>query len=330
MDVAHLVSAGDTAGRTAMSRLATVLRAPVTHFLAIGAILALGRAILSASATPTIQVGPDVVARLAAALGTPADRPVDRDALERWIDDEVLYREGVRRGLAWNPAVIARFMQVGAFVGTSPDGEGPDVHRDDPVVRAQVVGRMRLLLGEEAMRGREPTADDLARFIARDPERFVQPARATFVHVFVRRGDGARARSAAIGRGIADAPVAVERAPGLGDVFRPGERFVGQSRHDVAVVFGPEVADALLALEERRWSAPIESPYGWHLLWVESRAPAEPGAPDAVRAQARREWRSAESARAVPAAVAALRARYRIAVDPQAHARLGRSARGEG
>jgi hypothetical protein len=316
-----------------MSRLRTGLGAPVAHFLAIGALLALGRAVLSASSTPTIQVTPDVVTRLAAALGTPADRPLDRDAFERWIDDEVLYREGVRRGLGWNPAVIARFVQVGAFVGTSPDGDGVGelgLDRDDPVVRAQVVGRMRLLLGEEAMRGHEPTADDLARVVALHPERFVEPGRTTFAHVFVRRSDGAREHAAAIGRRIDETQVPVVRAPALGDVFRPGERFERQSRHDVAVVFGPEVADALVALDERRWSAPVESPYGWHLLWVESREPARPRAPDAVRAQARREWRATQSAHRVPAAVAALRARYRIEIDPQAHARVDRSARGEG
>lgn len=324
-----------------MSRLSTALHAPVAHFLAIGAILAIGRAVLSGNSTPAppaIQVTPEVIARLTAALGTPADRPLDRDAVERWIDDEVLYREGVRRGLAWNPAVIARFMQVGAFVGISPDGDGvADVQRlgldrDDPVVRAQVVGRMRLLLGEEAMRGREPTADDLARVVTLHPERFVEPGRTTFAQVFIRRdrGDDAREQAAAIGRRIAEAQVSVARALRLGDVFRPGERFVRQSRHDVAVVFGPEVADALATLDERRWSAPIESPYGWHLLWVESREPAQPRRPDAIRAQARREWRATQAARAVPVAVGALRARYRIEIDPQAHARLGRGARGDG
>jgi hypothetical protein len=165
-----------------MKRLATTRLA---HFLALGAVVALGRALVADPGTDpsrVIAVTPALLDRLAAVGGTAPGGAGDRSSLDAWIDDEVLYREGLRRGLAWNPGSIGRFLQVGRFLGDDPDAGAAlaDVQRlgldrDDPVVRAQVVAWMRIRLRADAMRA-EPSDADLQRYFRTHAEQFRRPA----------------------------------------------------------------------------------------------------------------------------------------------------------
>ena len=318
---------------------AAARRSPVVHFFAIGLGLALLRARVPApGAHPTtlIVVTPEVIDRLAANLPSRTGR-LDRAAFESWLDDEVLYREGVARGLGWNPASIARMVQVARFVEAKDDPYAAtddaamlvDSHRlgldrDDPVVRAQVVGKMRLLLQQPAMRA-DPGDDELQTYLDAHPERFTEPARATFAHVFVRRN-----RGAAAGRLLADAlatrirteGLAVRRAVRLGDPCTLGDRFVARSNTEVAGLFGAEVAQTVMTVPAGGWSPPVASPYGWHLVWVEARTADHPRALAAVRAQVRHGWRVARVPDVTRAGIRALRERYSIAIEPAAAARL--------
>jgi hypothetical protein len=316
VDVADLVQAAEVAARAeGMRRVPAALRAPLAHFLALGAVLAAGRAAL-----PDAEAGPPRVIRVTPALVDALTAHAGAPALETWLDDEVLFREGLRQGLGWNPSVIGRLVHVGRFVG---DGCGAaddatvlaDVRRlgldrDDPVVRAQVAGRMRLRLRAEVMRD-EPADADLERWLAAHPERFVRPARATFAHVFVRGAD-ARPAAQAIADRIRTERLPVARALRLGDAFREGERFRARSRPEIEAILGAAVAAAAMTAPEGAWSAPVRSPYGWHLVRVETRTPDGRFPLTAVRDQVRRAWAVERAERLVAARIAALRSTYRV------------------
>jgi hypothetical protein len=318
--------------------LTAALRLPLVRFLALGALLALARAALLAppeDLTQVIAVTPGVAGRVAAEAGGAGD---ERAALDAWIEEEVLYREGVRRGLAWNPAAIARLVQVGRFVGASPSGADADVlaevehlglDRGDPLLRTQVAGRMRLLLHERAMR-LEPTEGDLQAHLAAHRERYVRPARATFVHVFVARGRGPDAKETvtSLAQRVSAGHLSPALALRFGDAFAGGHRFTSWSAREVEALFGGEVARVVASQPERRWSPPTESPYGWHLLWVERRSGDELPPLEEVRDRVRRAWRAENARREVAARIAELRARHRVEIAPGAAVRLAAAAPG--
>jgi hypothetical protein len=296
------------------------VRAPAVHFMAVGAALHLA-GVLSSSSPPeplVITVPQAMVERLG--VGTGGTTP--GGALDAWLEDEVLYREGVRRGLAWNPGAIAHLVEVGRFVGDSGETDAEvladvkqlGLDRADALVRAQVVGRMRLLLFDRAMQA-EPTDRDLEAYLASHRSRFLRPARATFVHVLLSRDRAhAQERATALAKRVQAGGVDREDAIRLGDVFRLGERFEARTSEEVAAIFGAEVARAAMTAPERRWSDPVPSPYGWHLVQVQARTEERLPPLDAIRDQVRTAWRSDHARHAVGASIRELRARYRTEI----------------
>ncbi len=43
-----------------------------------------------------------------------------------------------------------------------------------------------------------------------------------------------------------------------------------QTSEEVSKVFGATFARSLYQLKSGGWQGPIESPYGWHLVWIDS------------------------------------------------------------
>ena len=91
--------------------------------------------------------------------------------------------------------------------------------------------------------------------------------------------------------------------------------FRGMTRQQIGTRFGSELADAVLALPEGRWSDPIVSPFGLHLVWVERHAPERVPALQEVRERVILSWRREQREAHVAQALAALRARYDVVVE---------------
>ena len=169
----------------------------------------------------------------------------DRDeVLARAIDDELLYREGLRLGL----------------------------DREDPIVRARVVQKM-LFHAEDAYGAAAPltTVEVRAAYDA-DPTRFGTPATVDLEHVFV-AGDplaAATKEKAAALRVRLTTEIGADPA-GLGDAFPLSRRLVERPLREIAALLGEEVAQAATALPIGTWSAPLASSYGLHVVRIEKR-----------------------------------------------------------
>ena len=59
---------------------------------------------------------------------------------------------------------------------------------------------------------------------------------------------------------------------------------------DVAKTFGPGFARALFQLTPGAWAGPIESGYGWHLVWVDALTPARAPAFEEVEPDVKTAW----------------------------------------
>jgi hypothetical protein len=259
---------------------------------------------------------------------------VEAQGLDAWVEEEILYREGVARGFDRAPGAVARLLQLGRSLGYEGD-EAPDVvdeveslglDRTDPVLRAQVAGKMRLLLGNEGP-APEPSDAELETLLASLGERFAQPPRISLRHVFFSRdrrgealdGDARQAlkrlrENRSLGRSAG--------AGGLGDPFAAGHRFAAKSERDLTTIFGPSFAARAMTLRADEWSEPLPSAYGVHLVWVSERRSAARADLAAVRAPLLAAWRIEQADARRAARLSELRSMYELRFAPGVHARL--------
>jgi hypothetical protein len=232
--------------------------------------------------------------------GLAADPEVEAGLIEGWVEEEILYREALLRGLGLqNPAVLLRLRQKLEFLGEA-NGEAltdeATVERavalgladEDLVLRNMFVRNMRILLSREA--DRDPSPEELAAWYAGHADEFRRPARLSWRHVLVHRDRGQAAAEASLvelrrGGLTADAELA------LGDAFHGGHSFPGATREGIAGRFGEVFAEALFHAPPAQWSGPIASPFGLHLVFVETRDPERTPALEDVRTRVLHAWR---------------------------------------
>ena len=314
------------------------LRFPLFHFLAGGAVLFW----LARSTVPAASAGPSsapivVTAADVAQLRTAysqetglAPAPADEVALiDKAIDEELLFREAVARGLDRNDRSVRSWLIEQMRVLS--DGAGSDedalyararalqLDRKDLVVRRILVQKMRLLASRV---GEEDVDDDMLRaFYARHQADYQLPERASVWHVFLaspRHGEGAdgtgEQRLAELRSGPTDPRIAVRR----GDPFPLPPHLVGQSRQQLEKVFGAGFADQVMRGPVGSWLGPLASPYGVHLVWIEDRTSSAPPPFDSVRGRVLESWREERRAERLAQLIRELRTRYPLRIDSTA------------
>jgi hypothetical protein len=274
------------------------VRAPALRFAVAGALLFVGSNRWAPASHPLPALPPTAAAEggedallLEVALAAELDRtdPLVRDrlrSLARFLalapeaaDDATLEREARALGLV----------------------------RSDPIIRRHLVDLMRLAaaaLPAAAL----PDEDGLRTYYAAHLDAYTLPARVRLTHVYLSRdrrgsqlaGDAAALADALSGRGGG-------AGAGLGDPFLRGPAFGPATTTDLARVFGAGFADAVTALPVGRWSRPISSAYGLHLVWVEERLAPAPAPFEAVRNQVLHAWLRDRRADQLAASLASLR-----------------------
>ena len=86
--------------------------------------------------------------------------------------------------------------------------------------------------------------------------------------------------------------------------------------YQLAKEFGPGFATALFKLKPGQWQGPIESGYGWHLIWIESIAPGKVPAFEEVEPDVKTAWLADQKAIQWQKAYATMRAKYDV-IAPQ-------------
>lgn len=222
---------------------------------------------------------------------TPAEHEAltKADATERWLDEEILFREGLRRGFAM----------------------------DDLIVRRQLQRRTRLALLEA-----EPAApvDDtrLQAYLDAHAERYQASTRRGFDQVFLSRSThGAQldAQAARIGERLRAQP---ERYATLGDAFAGGSTRMAASEAEIVADFGGAFVQALAALPVGEWRGPIATPLGAHWVRITRIEPARTLSLTEARHAVRADFEAEDERQRLRRALDALRGGYRVVVDAAA------------
>jgi hypothetical protein len=294
--VRRLESEGEPVEAAARKRVASrLLREPLLHFLLAGAAVFAGYAWLhpewvARDSSHRIELTHDDLRQIAVgwrAQGRPAPTPEEMQRLvESRVREELLYREALALGL----------------------------DQGDTIVKRRLAQKMEFLF-EDLSALREPTSAELEVWFAEHATRFALPARATFRLLYFspdRRGDRTRGDATRALEQLASAPGDAPAASALADPFMFQDYYGDRSFEDVAKSFGPGFAAALFQLVPGAWHGPIESGYGWHLVFLDSLTPSRTPALEEVAADVRSAWLAAQREELKERALADLRTRYEI------------------
>jgi hypothetical protein len=287
-----------------------VLRAPLVHFLAIGAALFVAERWLAAPGPEPLLVPASEKTRihdeLRRTLGRP---PTERDldfGLDAWIDEELLVREA--RALGWHrsdPVVQMRLVQNLRFVSEAAEAEAEpaalldqayalEMDRNDLVVRRRLAERMRLAI-TASIATMTPPEDALRALLVRDAERLRRPALVQLSHVYLsrdRRGENLAADAAATLERLQRELVPPAAAANHGDPFLVPAKLPLSSERALAARLGPEFGRSVIGASEGVWSGPVVSAYGLHLVWVHRCVEARDPGLEEVRSELVATWRS--------------------------------------
>jgi hypothetical protein len=266
-----------------------ILREPLLHFLAIGALMFAVYAVVSQrNRDPgTIEVGQGQIDMMAAVFERTWQRAPTSEEVKTLIDgyvrEEVLYREGVAMGL----------------------------DRGDQLIRRRVGQKVEFLA--ESMNGApEPSDAALQTYLDGHRERFASPVRVTFRQVYLgTAADADTSRLLTQLNKLGDSDAAA-------DVGRPTQldaRMESAPAGDIARTFGRRFAQSLVTAPTGTWAGPVASDYGLHLVRVSERVEARAPALGEVRETVKREWQRETLAAANEKYFEGLRARYAVRIE---------------
>jgi len=264
------------------------IREPLLHFLVAGAALFLLYNFVSDSepvSDEEIFVTAGHIEHLTTLFLKTRQRLPTESELTGLIDDfvieEILYREAKSIGLDQN----------------------------DTIIRRRLRQKMEFLF--EDFSTTEPTRDDLATFLAENPERFKTEARITFEHVYLKDASLAEAESLLRELQTADSEPSDELF--LTGLLPP--RFEAARQSVIAAQLGDDFAEQLLVLEIQRWTGPVRSPFGVHLIYVEDVVQGRLPELEEVSDVVKRDWLVEQRAEAERAILQKLQEKYTVTIE---------------
>lgn len=188
--------------------------------------------------------------------------------------------------------------------------------QDDVIVRRRLGQKLEFLFKDLAEQA-EPAATELERYLEEHGERYVEPGRYTFTHVYLNpdeRGAALADDAQALLDQLQTGTLTVD-ADGVGDRFLYQYQFSDQTPAQIARIFGSMFAQNLEGLEPGQWRGPVESGYGLHLVFIEGKS--EPRQPELAEIRKKVRWDLiADRRKEVDAAFyAELRQRYDIRIE---------------
>lgn len=275
-----------TPGRGALRRLRRVAGEPLLHFTLLGALVFAGHRALSRPAeVPTLEVSAAKQRELGTLFqqrqGRAATDEERRQLVQRYVEDEVLFREGERLSLL----------------------------QTDPMLRAQLLARVRSLLQAE-VREKPPTEPELVRYHDEHRGDYTKPETINYREYWFKTGpnakDDARRLALALQRG--EEP----HGPDLPSPINYTERTLA----DLRTVQNPDLAQRIWSLPSGVWRE-LPSDRGLHVVRVDERTPAVDLPFARVRERVLAEYRKEQTSLAFQAEVARLTSQWRVRVAEQ-------------
>lgn len=257
-------------------RLTRIVRDPLFVFCLLGA----GCFLLFAALTDereVIVLSDSLRANLADDFTLLHGRPPSAEDIDeltnRYVADEIMFREALARSL----------------------------HLNDARVRMMMIEKMRFLLADEPA---EPSDEAVVAHYADNLERYTSEPRYTLRNIFFRQRPGEPETILKALRNGAE----IDGDPG----FWLGAEIVDYHASVLANVLGPEALATLEAMQPGEWRGPIASPRGYHFLRLDEMVPRRPLRFAEISDQVREDWSNAQRRASIARRLDGLRDGYAI------------------
>ncbi len=211
----------------------------------------------------TIIVGDAELAQMVVSWQKTWQRLPTREELEglinKYVRDEVLYRESLERGLDKNNGVIKRALVTQmTFLGENQGGQ-PEISEED----IEAYYRLR-------------------------SDKFQLPARISFHQVYFDQDRDLHELNKYVNDWNRDNIPWID-AKLVGDQIMLPDSFQMLEKPRVANQLGESFADSLFNLTVDQWSGPVRSGYGWHIVYISQKVNPRPAPLEDVREEILRE-----------------------------------------
>lgn len=272
-----------------------LLREPLVHFLMIGLVLFVvygyvhrGRSGVEPSKQIVLTL--DDLRQMDMYFVSQWQRQPTQEEFGAMVEDkvreEVLYREALAMGL----------------------------DKDDTIVKRRMAQKMQFL-AEDVAAAQEPTTAELKAWYEKNTDKFALPSRISFRHLYFSPDDrGQRAHDDAVKalERIAGQPEDSKLAASLADKFMFQDYYGDITPEQLAKEFGPQFAATVSNLKSGSWQGPIESGYGWHLVFVDTVIPGRIPAFEEIEPDVKTAWLGEQKQKAWQKAYEEMRAKYEV------------------
>jgi hypothetical protein len=258
------------------------VREPLLHFVALGGLLFAGDYLLNGRTDDprTIVVGADTDREAKETFKAARGHDPSAEELQAlrqvWLDNEVLYREGLAL----------------------------QVDRGDTAIRERVIFKALSVIDSNV---KVPPADDatLRKWFETHRDKYDEPARYDFEEAVLAGGNSETAVREFVKELNGGTP---------GDAKAGLRVFKGRPHANLVQSFGQAFADKLLGCKLGEWYA-LETPEGWRAMRLNEVTKPNPAAFESLRGVVLQDWTDATAAEQRTAAVRALTKKYTIKRD---------------
>jgi len=165
--------------------------------------------------------------------------------IDSYIREEILYRESKKMGL----------------------------DNDDEIVRRRLSQKFEFLQSD-LTEVPTPTEKEIKQFYENNPALFQKETSVSFSHIYFSTDNStdsiAKKRAVLALEQLKD--TRLQRAPEMGDRFALQYDYTNQAALDIQQNFGgTQLLDKLFSAPINTWTGPVQSGYGWHLIFVSKR-----------------------------------------------------------
>jgi peptidyl-prolyl cis-trans isomerase C len=232
--------------------MAKFFREPLVHFMFIGTLLFISASFInnkSKKAEKTIVISNEKVGSILRFYqlqngNLPTKRQLDA-MIDDYVKEEIFYRESLNLRL----------------------------DRDDEIIRRRLSEKMEFLQNDLNIVP-NPGIAELRQFYLTHPALFRDSGTVSFTHIYFSADksglENARRKAMATKNVLQALPP--NRAPEMGDPFALQYDYTRQNKLDIVQLFGKKpILDTLFISPLHQWVGPVESGYGWHLVWIQER-----------------------------------------------------------
>ena len=276
------------------SRLYTLLREPLLHFLLIGAALFAAYDIQNDDLVENKQIviSEAEIDRLITLWEKKRQRLPTQDELqgliEQQIREEVMYREALAMGLDQN----------------------------DSIVRRRLAQKVEFISADLAALA-EPTETQLANYLITNSEKFELPAHVNFVQVYIsydKHGDNVQAYANSLLKELSQADSTIDIKT-FGDSLMLDQQYEQLTEQGVSRLFGKDFTSELFTLPVGTWQGPITSGFGLHLVRIDKKSESRLPELNAVRDKVHIEWMAQQRRDMDKLFYQGLRQRYEVVIE---------------